>query len=205
VQTNKLGMKLYGTALAAMLFASGSAVAGLIGDSVTGWLGTNQGPVSSQFVSPQTVGGGAEFVGQFTDGFDQDWQITVDVLDMGFTVGIVSLDFPSSANLGNVGGLPVLTIALGDLDLGGSITSVVNSAYVCAPPQAYSCNTPFGSEPRVNALTWTADSIDLSFSVMRSGDAYTFDINSGQVPEPGTLGLIAIGVAGVAAVRRRRC
>jgi len=126
------GRKLCGAALCATLLASGPSFAGLIGDSVTGSLGTGNPfafPFVVPFVSPQTVSVGAEFSGQLTDVFGQDWQITVDVLDMGFTVGILERTRGGDGNIQSGGGL--LQIGLGDLDLGGPITSVVNSVYSC--------------------------------------------------------------------------
>lgn len=172
----------------------------LTGDSIQGALSTNQGPVDTQFTSPAVVGSGTEFSGSFTDYFSQIWNIFVDIGQSSFTVGIVgSTDRANIASSAS----NLLEIVLSDLDFTPStiISSVVNSGYNCISSD-YSC-TAQGNGPNISGLSFTADSIDVSFNLLRSGETYTFDINPTTVPEPNTIALLGIGLIGIGIGRRK--
>jgi len=186
--------------LLSILFVPLAAGATLIGDSVDGSMASPSGQnVTTQFASPAVVGVGTEFTGVITDAFSQVWDIAVDIDASSFTVAF------SERTRGGDGAIasfpdPVLDITLSDLDwigMPGTIIQVTNSAYSCVSA-GFSCD--FDAGPRIAALGFTADSIDVEFSHLRDGDSYTFDI---VVPEPSTFAMVSFGLAGIAALRRR--
>lgn len=176
-------------------FVPASASAGLLGDSATAVLNNPSGAFSSlnNFTSPQTVGAGSEFTGQGTDVFGQIWDITLDVADNAFTVSWTEQTRAGEPNGGNIScGSNCLGL---DLSFASSILpSVAFNAF--SSSGNYSPLTP-----SYVALSLTGpNSLHVEFSRMDSTDSYTF---STSVPEPATLALMGLGLAGLSAARRR--
>jgi hypothetical protein len=196
--TTKPNSVLNAIAISSLLIASGSATAGLMGDSVTASISALNESIQIPVASPQTVTAASEFFATVVDGFGQEWEITIDVMDMGFSVGFEESTLGGNGNISGPANL--LHISLGSLDLGVPITNAIWSDYSCLSP-GYSCAV---GGPTISSGTWTATSADVFFAGVRSGELYTFEFNpETSVPEPGTLALLAVGALGAAVQRKR--
>lgn len=185
---------------AAFATAAGSASAGLVGDSVTASITALNDSISIPVTSPKTVGAGVEFAGNITDGFGQAWEISIDLMDMGFTIGFRETNGNGDANIFSNSNL--LHISLGSLDLGAPISNITLSDFTCVS-SGISCNV-FGG-PFLTGGGWTATTADGYWSGVRNGDLYTFEISTGNsVPEPGTMALLLTGFLGFGISRVRK-
>jgi len=184
-----VGIALFASFVLAVPMA---ANASLTGQLISGTLSTNQGPISNQFVSPVVVGAGPEFVGEFTDVFNQVWDYTVDIGANTITVGITS---PSNPDYGNLGSSPLVDISLTGFTGLGAMNLI---SYNCVSA-GLSCSA-FGPGPSVARLSSDASSFSVGYDVVRSGETYVF----GAVPEPGAWALMIAGFGLIAVVAQRR-
>lgn len=112
------------------------AATDLIGQSINAAFSSGVGNANLvQFASPQTVGGGVEFTGSFTDVFDQNWSLALDFNATGFTLGISDDGAPN----GNVqSGGDALTINITNLSGIGALTFL---SYSCSPAGVFPCTS----------------------------------------------------------------
>jgi hypothetical protein len=167
----------------------------LIGDSVAASISSIQvSVIKKQFTSPAIVDGGVEFAGKMIDPFGQIWDIFVDVGASDFTISWTEETHPDIATMFTT---PALRLSLSGLDLHPTtpIAGVINSAYSCSPASYFACSPTgvYGPPPNISALTFTADTIDVSFNTLRNGERYTFII----VPEISAGLMLAVGVIGL--------
>lgn len=185
----------------AVAATSGSAFAGLMGDSVTAAITAQNDSITIPVASPKTVGAGVEFTGNITDGFGQAWEISIDLMDMGFTIGFRETKGNGDANIFSSGS-NLLHISLGSLDLGAQISNITLSNFSCVS-SGFSCNVLGG--PFLSGGGWTATSADGYWWGVRNGDLYTFAITTANsVPEPGTIALLLTGFLGFGFSRLRK-
>lgn len=184
---------------AGIVTGAGSASAGLIGDSVTASIMALNDSIPIPVASPKTVGTGVEFTGNITDGFGQAWEISIDFMDMGFTIGFRETNGNGDANIFSDSNL--LHISLGSLDLGAPISNITLSDFTCVS-SGISC---YVAGPLLTGGGWTATTADGYWQGVRNGDLYTFDIStSNNVPEPGSIALLLTGFLGLGISRLRK-
>ena len=87
-----------------------------------------------------------------------------------------------------------------------TITGVTRTGYTYMPPDSFVCD---GAGPAGPSLSFTGDSIDLAFNLLRHGETYTFDIATTEPvatpePEPTSLALLGTGFATFIVRRYRR-
>ena len=196
--------KTLGLGFAALLLGSlpASATPTLIGDLIAGSIDGPSGfTITTQLTSPQTVGAGIEFTGRADDPFSQIWNVFVDVGASEFRIGWTETTRNGDGNIHFLAVPFGLSLSSLDFSPSASISGVLNSGYVCTG-SAFGCGT-WPPSPSIRGLSFTANSIDVDFDTLRSGEVYTFAISS-PVPEPGTLALLGLGLAGLGLRRRRK-
>jgi hypothetical protein len=182
---------------------STSAAPILVGDSVQATL-TTSGTLVTPFTSPAVVGDGVEFTGAIrTPGkVSYLFDVVVDIGASGFSIGWTSPN--PYAFLGGT----TLGLSLSGLNFtqAATITGVTRTGYTCMPPNSFVCD---GAGPAGPTLSFTGDSINLAFSLLRHGETYTFDLATTEpvatpVPEPTSLALLGTGFATFIVGRYRR-
>lgn len=190
--------------LAATLITFGSLVGGangaIIADSVQGSLvnlaGIFNTSVTTNFVSPSTVGPGIEFSGVWEHaGISQSWQVNVDIIDeTQFTVS-----FQETNELNNLSNISMggnhIGIELSDLDFNAPISNITLNNIV--------------GGGNVSAIRFTDTTIDIDWDALdedgNPSNVFTFDVTTGAtaIPEPSSALFLGIGLLGLVARRKR--
>ena len=184
----KLGLAMIAGGV--FLALSGTASATLIGDHVTATLSTmgSSFSVDTQFVSPQLVGGGTEFVGTFMFA-TLPMDVSVDVTASGFVISFIQ----AGTWGGSESGSEIVRISLTDLDWFG-VDGFITGLSVNADSRLGVSSTGFGPDWAFVAFK--------KFSVAMSATV-ELDVTH-DVPEPASLALFGFGLLGLGLVRRRR-
>ena len=182
--------------LLASLLAAGAANASLIGDSVGAILvDQSGGVVAPPFVPTAIVGAGVEFTGTWSYApLNQIWNVALDIDASTFTISFNEVGINSSSD---ISGFTFFGVGLSDLDFGSNIIGVTVLASDGAAVQS------IGFTPRGVTVQW--DSLlfrDASGNPLRGGSS-TFSIQTAAVPEPATGALAALGLLGMALLRKR--
>ena len=181
-------------ALGSAMIAAPAQALDLTGQSVNGSYTLQYGDTNIvPFASPQVVGAGTEFTGTFTDTFNSNLTVAVDVYASGFTVS-----FTGDGN-GNVAAPDYLRVDLSGLSGLGPISL---ASYTCTPTGQFPCTT-FNGGPSVDSSGSTSTSAFVSFGVLRSGEVYNFSLGD-AVPEPASWAMMIAGFGLAGAAMRRR-
>ena len=182
--------------LLASLLAAGAANASLVGDSVGARLQDFVGGVvAPQFAPTAIVGAGVEFNGTWSYApLNQIWNVALDIDASSFTISFNDVGINSSSD---ISGPTFFGLQLSDLDFGSDIIGVTVLSSNGAAVQS------IGFTPRGVTVQWNAFQFrDASGNPLRGGSS-TFSIQSAAVPEPATGALAALGLLGMALLRKR--